>query len=92
MAFDFGIKRNILRLLSDQDCRVTVVPAKTTAEEVMSLLPDGVFLSNGPGDPGALRLRDRGDPHELLVIRRNCRLSVFASGTSCSRWPVARRP
>ena len=51
VAFDFGIKRNILRLLSDQDCRVTVVPAKTTADEVMSLLPDGVFLSNGPGDP-----------------------------------------
>ncbi len=51
VAFDFGIKRNILRLLSDRDCRVTVVPAKTTADEVMSLLPDGVFLSNGPGDP-----------------------------------------
>ncbi len=51
VAFDFGIKRNILRLLSEQDCRLTVVPAKTTAEEVMSLLPDGVFLSNGPGDP-----------------------------------------
>ena len=51
VAFDFGIKRNILRLLSDQSCRVTVVPAKTTADEVMSLLPDGVFLSNGPGDP-----------------------------------------
>jgi carbamoyl-phosphate synthase small subunit len=51
VAFDFGIKRNILRLLSDQGCRVTVVPAKTTADEVMSLLPDGVFLSNGPGDP-----------------------------------------
>jgi len=51
VAFDFGIKRNILRLLSDRDCRVTIVPAKTTADEVMSLLPDGVFLSNGPGDP-----------------------------------------
>ena len=51
VAFDYGIKRNILRLISDQDCRVTVVPATTKAEEVMSLLPDGVFLSNGPGDP-----------------------------------------
>ena len=51
VAFDYGIKRNILRLISDQDCRITVVPATTGADEVMSLLPDGVFLSNGPGDP-----------------------------------------
>jgi carbamoyl-phosphate synthase small subunit len=51
VAFDYGIKRNILRLISDQDCRLTVVPATTKAEEVMALLPDGVFLSNGPGDP-----------------------------------------
>jgi carbamoyl-phosphate synthase small subunit len=51
VAFDYGIKRNILRLIADQDCRLTVVPAKTKAEEVMALLPDGVFLSNGPGDP-----------------------------------------
>jgi carbamoyl-phosphate synthase small subunit len=51
VAYDFGVKRNILRLLSDLECRLTVVPAKTTAEEVMALQPDGVFLSNGPGDP-----------------------------------------
>ena len=51
VAYDFGIKRNILRLLSDLDCRMTVVPATTTADEVLSLVPDGVFLSNGPGDP-----------------------------------------
>jgi carbamoyl-phosphate synthase small subunit len=51
VAYDYGIKRNILRLIADQDCRLTVVPATTSAEEVMSLLPDGVFLSNGPGDP-----------------------------------------
>ncbi len=51
VAFDYGIKRNILRLISDQDCRLTVVPATTTADEVMALMPDGVFLSNGPGDP-----------------------------------------
>jgi len=51
VAYDFGIKRNILRLLSDLDCRMTVVPAKTTADEVLALLPDGIFLSNGPGDP-----------------------------------------
>jgi carbamoyl-phosphate synthase small subunit len=51
VAYDFGIKRNILRLLADFGCRVTVVPAQTTAEEVQALSPDGVFLSNGPGDP-----------------------------------------
>jgi carbamoyl-phosphate synthase small subunit len=51
VAYDFGIKRNILRLLSDFDCRMTVVPAQTSAEEALSLAPDGIFLSNGPGDP-----------------------------------------
>jgi carbamoyl-phosphate synthase small subunit len=51
VAYDFGVKRNILRLLSDLDCRLTVVPATTTAEEVLAMSPDGVFLSNGPGDP-----------------------------------------
>src|SRR5690349_14578567 len=50
-AYDFGIKRNILRVLADYGCRVTVVPAQTPAEEVFALNPDGVFLSNGPGDP-----------------------------------------
>jgi carbamoyl-phosphate synthase small subunit len=50
-AFDFGIKRNILRVLADYGCRITVVPAQTSAEEVIALSPDGVFLSNGPGDP-----------------------------------------
>ena len=51
VAYDFGIKRNILRMLTREGCRVTVVPAQTTAEAVMELKPDGVFLSNGPGDP-----------------------------------------
>jgi carbamoyl-phosphate synthase small subunit len=51
VAYDFGIKRNILRLLSEFGCRMTVVPAQTTAREVLQLRPDGVFLSNGPGDP-----------------------------------------
>jgi carbamoyl-phosphate synthase small subunit len=51
VAYDFGIKQNILRLLVDHGCQVTVVPAQTAAEDVLSLKPDGVFLSNGPGDP-----------------------------------------
>ncbi|MEQ1621412.1 MAG: glutamine-hydrolyzing carbamoyl-phosphate synthase small subunit [Methylococcales bacterium] len=51
VAYDFGVKRNILRLLVNRGCRVTVVPATTSAEAVLALNPDGVFLSNGPGDP-----------------------------------------
>ena len=51
VAYDFGIKRNILRLLADFGCRVSVVPAQTSAEEAQALSPDGIFLSNGPGDP-----------------------------------------
>jgi len=51
VAYDFGIKRNILRLLADHGCRMTVVPAQSPAAEVLALVPDGVFLSNGPGDP-----------------------------------------
>jgi len=51
VAFDFGIKRNILRLLADHGCNVTVVPAQTPATDVIAMQPDGVFLSNGPGDP-----------------------------------------
>ena len=51
VAYDFGIKTNILRLLADRGCEVTVVPAQTPASEVLALKPDGVFLSNGPGDP-----------------------------------------
>ncbi|MFK5894946.1 MAG: glutamine-hydrolyzing carbamoyl-phosphate synthase small subunit [Pseudomonadota bacterium] len=51
VAYDFGVKRNILRLLVDRGCKVTVVPAQTPADHVLSLKPDGVFLSNGPGDP-----------------------------------------
>jgi len=53
-AFDYGIKYNILRLLESYDCRVTVLPSTATAEEALALDPDGVFLSNGPGDPAAL--------------------------------------
>ena len=54
VAYDFGIKRNILRLLESHDCRVTVVPSETSAVDVLAMHPDGVFLSNGPGDPAAV--------------------------------------
>jgi carbamoyl-phosphate synthase small subunit len=51
VAYDYGVKRNILRMLADRGCDLTVVPARTTAAEVLALNPDGIFLSNGPGDP-----------------------------------------
>ncbi len=51
VAYDYGIKHNIMRMLAQQGCRVTVVPAQTSAEDVLELKPDGIFLSNGPGDP-----------------------------------------
>ena len=51
VAYDFGVKSNILRLMADRGCRITVVPAQTPAEDVLALAPDGVFLANGPGDP-----------------------------------------
>jgi carbamoyl-phosphate synthase small subunit len=54
VAYDYGIKHNILRLFEDRDCRVTVVPSTASASEVLALEPDGVFLSNGPGDPEAV--------------------------------------
>jgi len=51
VAYDFGVKRNILRMLADRGCKITVVPAQTSAEQVLAEKPDGIFLSNGPGDP-----------------------------------------
>ena len=64
VAIDYGVKRNILRLLATAGCKVTVVPATATADEVMALAPDGVFLSNGPGDPAAT------GEYAVPVIRR----------------------
>jgi carbamoyl-phosphate synthase small subunit len=64
VAVDYGIKRNILRLLAGSGCKVTVVPAQTSAEEIFALRPDGVFLSNGPGDPAAT------GEYAVPVIRR----------------------
>ena len=85
VAYDFGIKQNILRKLRGEGCRVTVVPAQTLAEDVLALKPDGVFLSNGPGDP---------EPCTYAVdsIRRlmgtECRFLAFAWDISsrASRW------
>jgi carbamoyl-phosphate synthase small subunit len=103
VAFDYGIKRNILRLISDQDCRLTVVPAMTKAEEVMSLLPDGVFLSNGPGDPEpcdyaieAIRtLVDIGVPvfgiclgHQLLGLASGAKTEKMKFGHHGANHPV----
>ncbi|KQV52525.1 glutamine-hydrolyzing carbamoyl-phosphate synthase small subunit [Massilia sp. Root335] len=53
VAFDYGVKRNILRMLAERGCKITVLPAQATAEEALALNPDGIFLANGPGDPAA---------------------------------------
>jgi carbamoyl-phosphate synthase small subunit len=70
VAIDYGIKRNILRLLASNGCKVTVVPATTAAEDILAMKPDGVFLSNGPGDPAAT------GEYAVPVIRK-----VIESGT-----------
>jgi carbamoyl-phosphate synthase small subunit len=103
VAFDYGIKRNILRLIADQDCRLTVVPATTKAEEVMSLMPDGVFLSNGPGDPEpcdyaieAIRtIVDKGVPtfgiclgHQLLGLASGAKTEKMKFGHHGANHPV----
>jgi carbamoyl-phosphate synthase small subunit len=103
VAFDYGIKRNILRLIADQDCRVTVVPATTKADEVMSLLPDGVFLSNGPGDPepcdyaitAIAALVDVGVPvfgiclgHQLLGLASGAKTEKMKFGHHGANHPV----
>jgi carbamoyl-phosphate synthase small subunit len=103
VAFDYGIKRNILRLISDQDCRVTVVPATAKAEEVMALSPDGIFLSNGPGDPepcdyaiDSIRtLVDMGVPvfgiclgHQLLGLASGAKTEKMKFGHHGANHPV----
>ncbi len=103
VAFDFGIKRNILRLIADRGCRVTVVPATTTASNVMALAPDGVFLSNGPGDPDpcdyaieSIRaLLDIGVPifgiclgHQLLALASGARTEKMKFGHHGANHPV----
>jgi carbamoyl-phosphate synthase small subunit len=65
VAYDFGIKQNILRMLTREGCRVTVVPAETSGEDVLGLKPDGVFLSNGPGDPEPVEYAVRAIRHMM---------------------------
>ena len=103
VAYDFGVKRNILRMLVDRGCRVTVVPARTPAEEVMKLRPDGVFLSNGPGDPEPCdyaiaaigELLERGVPlfgiclgHQLLSLASGAKTVKMKFGHHGANHPV----
>jgi len=97
VAYDFGIKRNILRLFAEHDCRITVVPAKTSAEQVLSLRPNGVFLSNGPGDPAAVsyapetvrRLADRDTP--IFGICLGHQILGLTYGASTTKMPYGHR-
>ncbi len=103
VAYDFGVKRNILRILSQRGCAVTVVPAKTAAEEVLGRQPDGVFLSNGPGDPGPCgyaiaaieKIVDSGTPvfgiclgHQLLALASGARTLKMKFGHHGANHPV----
>jgi carbamoyl-phosphate synthase small subunit len=103
VAYDFGVKRNILRMLASRGCKLTVVPAQTSAAEVLALKPDGVFLSNGPGDPEpcdyaitAIReLVERALPvfgiclgHQLLGLATGARTSKMKFGHHGANHPV----
>jgi len=103
VAYDFGIKRNILRMLADRGCKITVVPATTSAEKVKQLRPDGIFLSNGPGDPepcdyaiAAIReLIAAGFPvfgiclgHQLLALASGARTLKMKFGHHGANHPV----
>ena len=103
VAYDFGVKRNILRMLASRGCRITVVPAQTSAREVLALRPDGVFLSNGPGDPepcayaiAAIReLLDANMPlfgiclgHQLLGLASGARTIKMKFGHHGANHPV----
>ena len=103
VAYDYGVKRNILRMLVDRGCMLTVVPARTSASDVLALAPDGVFLSNGPGDPepcdyaiNAIRtLVDSGLPvfgiclgHQLLGLASGARTMKMKFGHHGANHPV----
>jgi carbamoyl-phosphate synthase small subunit len=103
VAYDFGVKRNILRMLASRGCRITVVPAQTPAEQVQALRPDGVFLSNGPGDPepcdyairAARTLIDSGVPtfgiclgHQIMALASGARTFKMKFGHHGANHPV----
>lgn len=103
VAYDFGTKRNILRMLTDRECELTVVPARTPAAEVLAMRPDGVFLSNGPGDPepcdyaiDAIRdIVDAGIPtfgiclgHQLLALASGAQTDKMKFGHHGANHPV----
>jgi carbamoyl-phosphate synthase small subunit len=103
VAYDFGVKHNILRMLASRGCRITVVPAQTSAADVLALAPDGVFLSNGPGDPepcdyaiNAIRtLIERGLPtfgiclgHQILALASGAKTFKMKFGHHGANHPV----
>ena len=103
VAYDFGVKRNILRMLAERGCRVTVVPAQTPAADVIAMKPDGIFLSNGPGDPepcdyaiAAIReFLARGIPtygiclgHQLLALASGAKTMKMKFGHHGANHPV----
>jgi len=103
VAFDFGIKRNILRLLADRGCRITVLPAQANAADALALRPHGVFLSNGPGDPepcdyaiaATRELIDRGLPvfgiclgHQIMGLASGARTTKMKFGHHGANHPV----
>ena len=103
VAFDYGVKRNILRMLTSRGCKVTVLPAQATAEQALTLNPDGIFLSNGPGDPQpcdyaiqAIRtLVDKGIPtygiclgHQLLALASGAKTLKMKFGHHGANHPV----
>jgi carbamoyl-phosphate synthase small subunit len=103
VAYDFGAKSNILRMLASRGCRVTVVPAQTSCSEALALRPDGIFLSNGPGDPepcnyaikAARELIDRAIPtfgiclgHQIMALASNARTFKMKFGHHGANHPV----
>lgn len=103
VAFDFGVKRNILRMLAQRGCKITVLPAQSTAEQVLALNPDGVFLSNGPGDPqpcdyainAARTLIEKGMPtfgiclgHQIMALASGAKTLKMKFGHHGGNHPV----
>ena len=103
VAMDFGVKRNILRMLADRGCRLTVVPAETNAKDILDLAPDGVFLSNGPGDPepcgyaidAIQEIIEQGIPtfgiclgHQLLALASGAKTEKMKFGHHGANHPV----